>query len=74
MIGRTVIGTVLGAIVLYVWAMISWMVLPWHNATMAPVADETAAMAVARETMSGAGGLYYFSVHAGRLVRRAGDG
>ncbi len=29
-----VIGGLLGGIVLFIWGSVSWMVLPWHNATI----------------------------------------
>lgn len=33
--GRTLIkGSLLGGIILFIWMMISWMVLPWHCAVM----------------------------------------
>jgi hypothetical protein len=31
---KLVLGGVLGGVVLFVWSAISWMVLPWHNATI----------------------------------------
>ena len=33
-------GTFLGAIVIYLWMMISWMVLPWHCSAMNKFIDE----------------------------------
>jgi len=36
---KLVLGTVLGGLVLFVWSAISWMVLPWHNATIHPLTD-----------------------------------
>lgn len=33
-------GTILGAIVVYFWMMITWVVLPWHCSTMQKFSDE----------------------------------
>lgn len=56
---RVIVGAILGTVVLYVWGMVSWMVLPWHNATMQPVPDEKNLVAQIEHKMPGAG-LYYF--------------
>ncbi|MBI1870630.1 MAG: hypothetical protein HYS07_05470 [Chlamydiae bacterium] len=39
---KKLIGGVLGGVVLFIWGMISWMVLPWHNSTMASFTNEAA--------------------------------
>lgn len=37
---KPVLGVVLGALTLFVWGMISWMILPWHNSTMRKLPEE----------------------------------
>ena len=32
-------GTVLGGLALFLWGAVSWMVLPWHQATLLPFAN-----------------------------------
>ena len=34
MMSRVIIGGIVGAIVLFIWMMVSWMVLPWHGNTI----------------------------------------
>lgn len=39
--GKTIVrGAVVGGIILFIWGFISWMVLPWHNATMMRFTNE----------------------------------
>lgn len=33
-------GTILGAVIVYLWMMITWVALPWHCATMQKFTDE----------------------------------
>ena len=35
-------STLLGAVVLFVWGMASWMILPWHNQTFTKFTNEPA--------------------------------
>lgn len=37
---KAVVGTVLGAVVFYVWGALSWMVIPWHDAAIRPLPQE----------------------------------
>lgn len=37
---KPLIGVILGAVVLFLWGMISWMVLPWHDWTIKPLPEE----------------------------------
>ena len=37
---RIIIAAVLGAVIAYVWGVVSWMVLPWHSATMHNLPNE----------------------------------
>ncbi|MBI1882582.1 MAG: hypothetical protein HYS08_00005 [Chlamydiae bacterium] len=39
---KKLIGGVLGGVVLFIWGTVSWMVLPWHNTTMASFTNEAA--------------------------------
>ncbi len=31
---KVIIGGIIGAIIAFAWSFVSWVVLPWHNATM----------------------------------------
>lgn len=44
-----VLGTILGAVVLFVWMMVSWMVLPWHCTSIKSFADESKVATVLME-------------------------
>jgi hypothetical protein len=37
---KAVCGVLLGALVFFVWGMVSWTLLPWHKATMKPLPEE----------------------------------
>ncbi len=39
-------GTIVGAIIIFVWMMISWMLLPWHCTAMNSFKDEKAVSSV----------------------------
>lgn len=39
-------GTILGAIIFYIWMVISWMVIPWHCSTLKNFQSEEAVSAV----------------------------
>jgi hypothetical protein len=52
---KLVLGTVLGAIVLFVWSALSWMVLPWHKATLHRLADGAAVAQAVAANASGSG-------------------
>ena len=43
------LGTLLGGIIVFVWMMVSWMVLPWHCTAMNQFKDEAAVAAVVME-------------------------
>lgn len=49
-----------GRHVLYVWGMVSWMVLPWHNATLNERPNEAAARTLIAPTIGGKPDVYYF--------------
>ena len=40
MLKRLLLGTVLGGVVVYAWGSISWMALPWHQATFQAFTNE----------------------------------
>ncbi|MDD9900217.1 MAG: hypothetical protein OXT65_04495 [Alphaproteobacteria bacterium] len=40
--GIAIKGMLLGAVIMFVWNAVSWMVLPWHNATLNTFQDEAA--------------------------------
>lgn len=42
MLKTSLIGGVLGGIILFVWSAVSWMVLPWHMMTLHSFKDEVA--------------------------------
>ena len=37
---KAIIGTLLAAVVLFVWGAVSWMLIPWHDGTMKQVPQE----------------------------------
>ena len=53
---------VLGGVVIFVWGMISWMVLPWHEMTIKSFADEDA-VAEAISANTSERGIYYYPGH-----------
>lgn len=48
-------GTILGAIIVYVWMMISWLVLPWHCTVLNSFTDPEAVGTVIVENTAGDG-------------------
>ncbi|MCK4934180.1 MAG: hypothetical protein KAR79_01200 [Simkaniaceae bacterium] len=48
-------GALLGGIAIYLWTMISWMVLPWHCATLNHFKNEGEVTSVLRENVGTAG-------------------
>ncbi len=50
--GRLLISTIVGGIVVFAWGAVSWMVLPWHAATLQPFSNEVAVASVIRATVS----------------------
>lgn len=40
--GRYIKAGIVGGIVIFIWSMVSWMVLPWHMATVHSFKDEKA--------------------------------
>jgi len=52
-------GGVLGAIILFIWSFVSWMVLPWHENSIHTFKDETAISQIIQSNASVSG--IYFS-------------
>ena len=46
MIASLIKGGVLGGLAMFLWSLVSWTVLPWHDATMGRFRDEGAVAAV----------------------------
>jgi len=56
---KSILGTLLGGAVLFVWGMVSWTFLPWHDKVMGRLPNEQLVMDVlkANETKKG---VYFF--------------
>ncbi len=54
-----------GAVIVFLWSIVSWMVLPWHNATMNTFTDESS-IAVAVMSNTVANGVYVMPSPASR--------
>ena len=39
---KPIIGAILGGIVVFIWSALSWMVIPWHEATMSKFKNDKA--------------------------------
>ena len=48
-------GTIVGSIILFLWMMISWMVLPWHAATLGKFSHEESVSSVIMANTSESG-------------------
>jgi hypothetical protein len=55
---KILIGGLAGGLIVFVWGMLSWMVMPWHNMTMAGLPQEEAIVG-ALEGSGTATGVYY---------------
>ena len=55
---RVIAAAALGAMILFVWGMISWMLLPWHTETLGQLPDEDRVVAALRDTGT-ASGVYW---------------
>lgn len=56
---KVVIGGILGGLVYFIWGSLSWMVFPWHNATIKKLANEDAVMLSLRQQIPESG-VYFF--------------
>lgn len=48
-------GTLLGAIILFIWTALSWMVLPWHCNTLKKYTDEKSVAAIIKTNTTESG-------------------
>lgn len=56
---KTLLAGVVGGFILFVWGVISWMVLPIHDATLQPIAEEDSVVTVLEGTLKDQG-VYWF--------------
>lgn len=56
---RIFLGALAGGVVYFVWGAFSWMVLPWHNATLKDLPGEDTILPVLRQNI-GETGVYCF--------------
>lgn len=56
---KPILGAVLGGIVVFIWSALSWMVIPWHAATMTPFKNDKAVIDVIKANAEKSG--VYFS-------------
>jgi hypothetical protein len=56
---RLTIATIGAAVILFVWGALSWMVLPWHEATLKDLPNEPAIVGAMTENITEPG-VYYF--------------
>lgn len=54
---KILVGGLAGGTVMFVWVMVSWMLLPWHNVTINQFANEAAVASVLAENVT-ADGIY----------------
>ncbi|MDH7514281.1 MAG: hypothetical protein QHI48_00195 [Bacteroidota bacterium] len=52
---RFLLAVALGAITVYLWGSFSWIVLPWHNAVMPNLPNDTAVIRVLNQNISQTG-------------------
>ncbi len=57
--GRIILGAVFGGLTLFAWGMVSWMVLPWHTATLRPMPREAVVVPALREGVLRTGAYYF---------------
>ena len=56
---KTLLAGLAGGLILYAWAAIAWIVLPLHDASIKPMANEDSVIAVMRTAMTEKG-VYIF--------------
>lgn len=59
MFNRIVLAGLLGGLVYFIWGALSWMVFPWHTATLEKLPNEDAVISALREQIP-ASGAYFF--------------
>jgi hypothetical protein len=55
MLRRLALGGFFGGVVMFVWVAVSWLTLPWHNATLLKFSDEVAVAAIITENAQRSG-------------------
>lgn len=55
---RKIIAALVGAVVVFIWTGVSWMVFPWHNWDVKAFKDEGKVVAEALQSQSNGYGLY----------------
>ena len=78
MVGKILKGAIIGGITAFIWVMISWMLLPWHQATMQGFKSESQVAAVIAQNID-EGGLYVLpysasNEHSDEMMERAKHG
>lgn len=63
---RILKAAIFGSIILFIWGFISWMYLPWHNATMHNFKDEKAVAAVIQTNVKDSGMYLLSKVNDGK--------
>ena len=58
---RVIIAAVVSALVMFAWGAFSWIVLPWHEATIQPLPDEGTTIATLSMQVPTTG-VYYFPI------------
>ncbi len=56
---KTLLAAVAGGFALFIWGILSWMVLPIHDSTLLPIAEEDSVVAVLKGTLTEEG-VYWF--------------
>ena len=56
---QLLLGSLAGALVLFIWGFLAWAVLPLHKGSFRPMPNEDAVMSALRSNIS-SGGAYYF--------------
>jgi hypothetical protein len=52
---KIILASALGAVVMFMWGAVSWVVLPWHNATMHSFSNEDAIISVLKASNAESG-------------------
>ena len=65
MVGALLKGGIAGGVLVFFWGAFSWMVLPWHNATLLKFQDEAAVTQVVESATLGSGIYVLPNSHSG---------
>jgi hypothetical protein len=61
---KIILGALVGGLIVFVWGAVSWMVLPWHEATLGAFGDEQAVADVVRANAASSGVYFLPNMHA----------